>query len=57
MRCVFRAPEKRSCIGYRTVEGGADDDEVYNCNWLHYPVLVPELRFQEEWHAIVEQDV
>jgi hypothetical protein len=25
--------------GYRTVEGGADNDEVYNFAWLHYGVL------------------
>ncbi len=25
--------------GYRTVEGGADVDEVYNFAWLHYAVL------------------
>jgi len=24
--------------GYRTVEGGADVDEVYNFAWLHYAV-------------------
>lgn len=23
-------------VGYRTVEGGADNDEVYNFAWLHY---------------------
>ena len=22
-------------VGYRTVEGGADNDEVYNFTWLH----------------------
>lgn len=26
-------------FGYRTVEGGADVDEVYNFAWLHYAVL------------------
>jgi len=26
-------------IGYRTVEGGADVDEVYNFAWLHYAVI------------------
>ena len=25
--------------GYRTLEGGADVDEVYNFTWLHYPVV------------------
>ncbi len=32
-------------IGYRTVEGGADNDEVYNFTWLHYAVGGVELRF------------
>jgi hypothetical protein len=31
--------------GYRTVEGGADVDEVYNFAWLHYAVLSAEMRF------------
>jgi hypothetical protein len=26
-------------LGYRTVEGGADVDEVYNFAWLHYAVI------------------
>jgi hypothetical protein len=30
--------------GYRTVEGGADDDEVYNFAWLHYAVAGIRLR-------------
>jgi hypothetical protein len=25
--------------GYRTLEGGADNDEVYNFSWLHYAAL------------------
>lgn len=25
--------------GYRTVEGGADVEEVYAFAWLHYPVV------------------
>lgn len=32
-------------IGYRTVEGGADNDEVYNFSWLHYAVTGIDLRF------------
>jgi hypothetical protein len=37
---------KRSLsFGYRTVEGGADVDEVYNFAWLHYLVLSLEERF------------
>jgi hypothetical protein len=32
-------------IGYRTVEGGADNEEVYNFTWLHYAVGGAELRF------------
>ncbi len=31
--------------GYRTVEGGADNDEVYNFAWLHYGVLGARVRF------------
>jgi hypothetical protein len=32
-------------LGYRTVEGGADNDEVYNFAWLHYAVAGIDLRF------------
>jgi hypothetical protein len=32
-------------VGYRTVEGGADVDEVYNFAWLHYLVLAASTRF------------
>lgn len=31
--------------GYRTVEGGADVDEVYNFAWLHYAVVSVGLAF------------
>jgi hypothetical protein len=31
--------------GYRTVEGGADVDEVYTFAWLHYAVVGIERRF------------
>lgn len=31
--------------GYRTLEGGADNDEVYSFAWLHYAVVGAELRF------------
>jgi hypothetical protein len=31
--------------GYRTVEGGADVDEVYNFAWLHYAVASVSCRF------------
>jgi hypothetical protein len=31
--------------GYRTVEGGAENDEVYNFTWLHYAVSGVSLRF------------
>jgi hypothetical protein len=30
--------------GYRTVEGGADVEEVYNFAWLHYAVV--SVKFQ-----------
>jgi len=32
-------PHWSLAAGYRTVEGGADVDEVYNFAWLHYGVL------------------
>lgn len=32
-------------VGYRTVEGGADVDEVYAFAWLHYAVAGLEYRF------------
>lgn len=32
-------------MGYRTVEGGADVEEVYNFAWLHYAVLSASYRF------------
>ena len=31
--------------GYRTVEGGADVDEVYNFAWFHYAVVSAAVRF------------
>ncbi len=31
--------------GYRTVEGGADNDEVYTFAWLHYAVASLMYRF------------
>ena len=35
----------RLSAGYRTVEGGADVDEVYTFAWLHYAILSAEMRF------------
>ncbi len=32
-------------VGYRMVEGGADNDGVYNFTWLHYAVSGVELKF------------
>jgi hypothetical protein len=32
-------------VGYRTVEGGADVEEVYNFAWLHYAVVSGLYRF------------
>jgi hypothetical protein len=32
-------------IGYRTLEGGADTEEVYNFAWLHYAVVSLGYRF------------
>lgn len=34
-----------AAAGYRTVEGGADVDEVYNFAWLHYAVASLSYRF------------
>ena len=31
--------------GYRTIEGGADNDEVYNFAWLHSIVAAVAFRF------------
>lgn len=35
----------RFSAGYRTVEGGADVEEVYTFAWLHYATLSAEMRF------------
>ena len=32
-------------IGYRTLEGGADNDSVYTFSWLHYALLSVGVRF------------
>ena len=31
--------------GYRTLEGGADNDDVYTFAWLHYAVAAVGYRF------------
>lgn len=31
--------------GYRTLEGGADNDDVYNFAWIHYAVVSASYRF------------
>ena len=31
--------------GYRTLEGGADVESVYNFAWLHYAVIACKYRF------------
>lgn len=39
LKLVWAPDERwRLAAGYRTVEGGADVDEVYNFAWLHYAV-------------------
>jgi hypothetical protein len=35
----------RLALGYRTVEGGADVEEVYNFAWLHYATLSAQYGF------------
>jgi hypothetical protein len=32
-------------VGYRTLEGGADNDEVYNFSWFHYAVVGVAITF------------
>ena len=46
VRVTF-APNKQWALrfGYRTVEGGADVDEVYTFAWLHYAVASIAVRF------------
>lgn len=39
------APKAARELGYRTVEGGADVDEVYNFAWLHYVVTSVRVDF------------
>lgn len=36
---LFAGPNGRVLAGYRTVEGGADNKEVYNFAWVHYATL------------------
>ncbi|MBU1692397.1 MAG: hypothetical protein KKC51_00370 [Verrucomicrobia bacterium] len=31
--------------GYRTLEGGADNDDVYTFAWLHYALVAAGRRF------------
>jgi hypothetical protein len=38
--------------GYRTVEGGADVDEVYNFAWFHYAVASLSYRFMVRIHCV-----
>jgi hypothetical protein len=32
-------------LGYRTIEGGADNNSVYNSAWLHSAVISVSFRF------------
>ena len=32
-------------LGYRTLEGGADSDEVYNFSWSHYASALIAYKF------------
>lgn len=38
-------PRWRIAAGYRTVEGGADVEEVYNFAWFHYAIMSLTYRF------------
>jgi len=43
--CYNLSPNWRLKAGYRTLEGGADVEEVFAFAWLHYAVLSVELTF------------
>jgi hypothetical protein len=46
LKLMYRANDRWSLSGgYRTVEGGADVEEVYSFAWLHYAVLSVAYRF------------
>ena len=46
LKLRYRVSDRWSvCGGYRTVEGGADVDEVYNFAWLHYAVASTTVAF------------
>lgn len=46
LKLVYRVNDSWNLTGgYRTVEGGADVEEVYNFAWLHYAVLSASYRF------------
>ncbi|GJM44284.1 MAG: hypothetical protein DHS20C21_11260 [Gemmatimonadota bacterium] len=46
LKLRYRPADRWSlAAGYRTVEGGADVDEVYNFAWLHYAVASVGLEF------------
>lgn len=47
LKLRYRLNDRLSVAGgYRTVEGGANVDEVYNFAWLHYSVLSTRVSFQ-----------
>ncbi|MEO7360162.1 MAG: hypothetical protein ABI120_07525, partial [Gemmatimonadaceae bacterium] len=47
LKLRYRLRDRLSIAGgYRTVEGGANVDEVYNFAWLHYAVLSTRVSFQ-----------
>ncbi len=39
------APSWSAFVGYRTIEGGADNDKVYNFAWIHKAVLGARAEF------------
>lgn len=46
VRLLYDASDRWSVgVGYRTLEGGADNDDVYTFAWLHQAFLAFEVRF------------
>ena len=39
------SPQQNVSVGYRTLEGGADNEKVYAFAWLHYLVVSAQARF------------
>jgi hypothetical protein len=44
-RLISKSGESQAYFGYRTVEGGADNDKVYNFAWFHIATLGFKMNF------------